>query len=211
MKFEVRCPSCGRGYLVDPAKVPAQGGVIHCQKCGATIPVSSPEPPAPAPIPPQAPAAEVVCPRCGLHFVPAAARPAAGGGQRRVVLVVEDMDYFLEIATDALRGKYEVRTAKTVGEAVRQLRAGGIDAVLLDLNLEHGEDGLEILRLHPKACPVIAFTAQDEEEMYGEGWERLQALGVDDIVRKGMHMTETLQRKVGAALGEPESESPPGR
>ena len=39
--------------------------------------------------------------------------------------------------------------------------------------------------------------------MYGEGWARLRALGVDDVVIKGMNMDEALSRKVAEMLGEP--------
>jgi hypothetical protein len=39
--------------------------------------------------------------------------------------------------------------------------------------------------------------------MYGEGWARLRALGVDDVVMKGMNMSEMLSRKVAEMLGEP--------
>jgi hypothetical protein len=47
------------------------------------------------------------------------------------------------------------------------------------------------------------FTAQDESEMYGDGWTKLQAIGVDDVVIKGMNMNESLSRKVAEMLGEP--------
>ena len=76
--------------------------------------------------------------------------------------------------------------------------------MLLDLTLDKGEDGLQLLREPPgKICPVLLFTAQDESEMYGEGWEKLVALGVDGVVIKGMNMNEALSRKVAEMLGEP--------
>lgn len=211
MKIEVRCTACGKGYLVDSAKVPASGGVVSCRACGAKIeikPVAEPPAPAPsvrpaaaAPVPPTAAASEVVCPRCGLHFAPGSRRSAEGA--RRSVLVVEDMDYFFEMVRDALSGKYEVRHARTVAEAVEAARSEAPDVMLLDLTLEAGEDGLAVLRELPgRDFPVLVVTAQDESEMYGEEWQRLAALGVGDVVRKGMNMSETLLRKVAAALGE---------
>jgi CheY-like chemotaxis protein len=144
-----------------------------------------------------------------MHFAPSVTRPAPQPGGRATVLVVEDMEYFLEIAREALRGKYEVKTARTVDEASRALREGPVDVILLDIYLADGEDGLELLRRHPKPCPVLAFTAEDESEMYGEGWSRLQAVGIDGVVRKGMNVSEALQRKVAEALGE--AEPPPQR
>jgi len=122
-------------------------------------------------------------------------------------LLVEDMDYFIEIARDALAGRYDVKTARTLQEARAIIVQGGIDLLLLDLTLDGGEDGLRLLREAPgKTCPVLLFTAHDESEMYGDGWAKLLALGVDDVVIKGMNMGEALTRKVAALLGEPQPE-----
>ena len=217
MKIEVRCGGCGRGYLVDEAKIPTGGGVVACQSCGAAIELNAASvtsrPPAPPTSPPEktaAPAAarasEVCCPRCNLHFVPDA-RSAPKIVGRPTLLVVEDMEYFVEIARDALAGRYELKIARTLDEARALLLRGDIDLMLLDVTLEGGEDGLRLLREPPgKTCPVLLFTAQDESEMYGEGWEKLRALGVDDVVIKGMNMDEMLSRKVAEMLGEPLSQ-----
>jgi len=212
MKIEVRCGGCGRGYLVDEAKIPSGGGVVPCQSCGAAIELSAPpvasRPPAPKPAPP-APApepargSEVCCPRCNLHFVPdVKSRPKVVG--RPSLLIVEDMEYFIEIARDALGERYELKVARTLDEARALLLQGEIDLMLLDMTLERGEDGLRLLREPPgKTCPVLLFTAQDESEIYGDGWSKLRALGVDDVVIKGMNMDEVLSRKVAEMLGEP--------
>jgi len=208
LKIEVRCGGCGRGYLVDETRVPSGGGLVPCQSCGAGIElkpsrVSSP-PPAPRSAAPESePASEVCCPRCKFHFVPdIKTKPKTLG--RPTLLIVEDMDYFVEIARDALGGRYELKIAKGLDEARALLLQGGIDLMLLDLTLEQGEDGLRLLREPPgKTCPVLLFTAQDESEMYGECWEKLLALGVDGVVIKGMNMDETLSRKVAEMLGEP--------
>jgi CheY-like chemotaxis protein len=171
---------------------------------------ATPPPPPPPERVAAAVAADVCCPRCGLHFTPEA--HLASPDQRPTVLLVEDLEYFVEIARDALSGKYEVKTARSVGEARAELLRGGIDLLLLDLALEGGEDGLALLREAPgKTCPILLFTAQDESEMYGEGWSRLQALGVDDVVIKGMNMGEMLTRKVATLLGEPLPQAGPIR
>ena len=187
---------------------------MPCQSCGTAIALNTsrtaPLPPAPttttppkAEAPEPARAGEVCCPRCNLHFVPdARSEPKIVG--RPTLLVVEDMEYFVEIARDALAGRYELKIARTLDEARALLLKGDIDLMLLDLTLEHGEDGLRLLREPPgKTCPVLLFTAQDESEMYGDGWEKLRALGVDDVVIKGMNMDEMLCRKVAEMLGEP--------
>lgn len=208
MKIEVRCDGCGRGYMVDEAKIPPSGGLVPCQTCGAIIELKAPRPISRPPAPkPDAPApqraSEVCCPRCRFHFVPdAKAAPKPAG--RPTVLVVEDMDYFIEIAREALGARYELKIARTIDEARAALSFGGIDLMLLDMTLEQGEDGLQLLQGDPgKTCPVLLFTAQDESEMYGENWDKLRAQGVDDVVFKGMNMDEALTRKVAEMLGEP--------
>ena len=211
MKIEVRCDGCGKGYLVDEGKIPSRGGFVPCQSCGTTIELQAlpavPHAAAPPASRPAAPepgrASEVCCPRCNFHFVPdVRTQPKSLG--RPTLLVVEDMEYFVEIAKDALAARYELKIARTLDEARALLINGGIDLLLLDLTLEKGEDGLQLLRQPPgKTCPVLLFTAQDESEMYGEGWAKLRALGVDDVVIKGMNMDETLSRKVAEMLGEP--------
>jgi len=206
MSLEATCPHCGEEYVVDEQTFPPSGGSFPCQACGTSIVLDSvsehraaPEPAAVEAVPGSP---EVCCPRCGLHFAPEAQDEATG--TRRTVLLVEDLEYFVEIARDALDGRYELKVAGTVDEARAILLRGGIDLMLLDLTLAKGEDGLGVLRDPPgKVCPVLAFSAQDESEMYGEGWARLRALGIDDMVIKGMNMGELLVRKVSSLLGEP--------
>jgi len=218
VKFELRCPQCGKGYLVDETNIPVTGGFVPCQACGARIELKSRAPLVPPSGPvraaaervfapsaaPVEPTSEVCCPRCGLHFTPSA-RLDREPSVRPTVLLVEDMDYFVEIARDALAGRYELKVATGVDEARAILAGGGIDLLLLDLTLEGGQDGLRLLREAPgKTCPVLLFTAQDESEMYGDGWSKMRALGIDDVVIKGMNMGEILARKVASMLGEPQ-------
>ena len=230
MKVELRCPSCGRGFVADEA----DSRNAPCPGCGVALgrtvqpePVPRPAPPAPdettraepeappaaaapeaAPGAPAVPAAAkseaVVCPRCGLHFTPRAAAAAKAEIDRKTVLVVEDMDYFLDIVRDALEPQFLVEAAKTVDQARTALTQGEIDLILLDLTLSGGEDGIGLLRELPfKPCPILIFTAEDESVMYGETWEKLQALGADDVVIKGMNVGESILRKVGSLVGQP--------
>lgn len=145
---------------------------------------------------------EVVCPRCKLHFNSNRHTHDVEPGDRPTVLIVEDMGYFLEIAYDALSGHYDVKKATTLDQAKALLVDGGIDLVVLDLTLGEGDDGMKLLEgMAIKPCPILIFTARDESEMYGEGWEDLQKLGADDIVIKGMNAAELLRKKVAALLG----------
>jgi CheY-like chemotaxis protein len=237
MKVELRCPSCGRGFVADEA----DSHDAPCPGCGVTLGrAARPEPSLPpAPLAPPAPsettAAEqpepsgtaatsapetapgvpaspadpapaeaVVCPRCSLHFTPRAAAAAKIESDRKTILVVEDMDYFLDIVRDALEPNFLVEAAKTVDQARAALIGGEIDLILLDLTLSGGEDGIGLLRGLPfKPCPILIFTAEDESVMYGETWEKLRALGADDVVIKGMNVGESILRKVGSLVGQP--------
>lgn len=216
MTFEIPCPSCGTPHSLSESEIPPEGARLPCSACGEPIevglvpsPVRVPPSAAQAPkSPPKAeePDARVVCPRCGLHFVPD--EHLAASTSRPVVLMVEDMDFFLDTAREVLGGSCELRFASTVSEGLDALSRGGIDLLLLDLSLANGEDGRDLLRaLRGKPCPIVAMTAQDESEIQGEPWAELQRLGVDDILRKGMHMGESLARKIGARLGREPAES----
>ena len=162
-KFEVQCPACSELYLLEEDIVPTGGGEVPCLNCGGLIPVSMAEPEIAEPESATAAATttgeEIVCPRCQLHFVPRAAEKQDPASNRRTVLVVEDMEYFQEIAKDALGELYEVKTADSTAEALRILGQGGIDLLVLDLTLEHTEDGLGLLtRLQPMPCPILIST-----------------------------------------------------
>lgn len=146
---------------------------------------------------------EVVCPRCKLHFTPKKSAGKMDEAARATVLLVEDATYLREIAEDALRSKYKVKTASTLAEALQILSSGKIDLMVVDLVLDGGNQGLELLQaLTAKPCPILVYTAQDESETVGDTWKVLQSLGADDLVTKGMNVGESLPRKVGHLLGE---------
>jgi CheY-like chemotaxis protein len=210
------CPGCGviLGREVQPEPPSPEPAPPVSRQTTRAEPVASPAPqPASAarsaPDAPAdsgagtAPAEAVVCPRCGLHFTPRAAAGPRTEAERKTILVVEDMDYFLDIVRDALEPRFLVEAAKSVDQARAALTGGEIDLILLDLTLSGGEDGIGLLRELPfKPCPILIFTAEDESVMYGETWERLQALGADDVVIKGMNVGESILRKVGTLLGQ---------
>jgi CheY-like chemotaxis protein len=235
MKVETRCASCGSSFLIDEEG----GSGTPCPVCGSPMekeasalepapatnaPVAAlPTPPepersddhdtAPRPIGAVEPDAdEVVCPRCKLHFVPrAVTAPEAASSSKQTVLVVEDMEYFIEIARDALEPRYQVKVATTVEDARALLGAGNISLMLLDLTLAEGGDAGQLLGELPfKPCPILIYTAEDESTMYGETWEKLQDLGADDVVLKGMNVGESIVRKVDSLLGGPGEDSTSG-
>lgn len=226
MKVEVCCRECDGGYLVDAEALEAG---LPCPGCGrpldagpsneaapvaeevgidrpAASEVAPPAvaPPAVATAPVPRAASEVVCPRCDLHFKPRADSRSRVRvtGDRPTVLIVEDLAYFREIAAEALEAEYEIKVVATKDGARAILDRGGVDLILLDLTLDGGDGGLDLLReLRSKPCPILIYTAQDESEIYGESWDELRDLGADDIVLKGMNVGDELNRKVGSLLG----------
>lgn len=216
MKTEISCGNCGAVWHLE-AKTGA--GEMLCPVCLWRIELGEPAasaaaaPPAAAAAAPPTAAAEstlpeeVVCPRCKLHFSPFSKRSRANratSGRRKCVLVIEDQKYFREVAADALKVAFDVKTASGANEAEATLAAGGIDLIVLDLTLDGEDSGRRLLmRLRPKPCPVVIFTAQDESELYGDPWEELARLGADDLVIKGMNVGESLLRKAASLLGTP--------
>ena len=231
MKVVVRCRSCGQGFLVEEAggagmPCPSCGGAVSAEQApaaAASTPSTSPQTPirpVPSPGTSTAPASaisegestveEMVCPRCGLHFIPRKGKPAKAEGERRNVLVVEDMDYFQKIARNALEPYFNVKTARSLDQARAVLSGGGIDLILLDLSLEGGDNGIQLLQELPnKTCPIVIFTDEEESVMYGDAWKQLEELGADDVVIKTMNVGEALLRKVSSLLGEPTDDEHP--
>lgn len=227
MRVEVRCGACERSYLVDETRL---GGAdtVACPQCASPIqrPATPREQPrikvnrpiptavtpaataeaatAPDPAMEEAPADEVVCPRCHLHFQPRKRQAGVHADRRPLVLVVEDQEYFREIARDALNERFEVRTAGTFDDAWAELVSGDVELLVLDLTLGERHDGRRLLEeMQLKPCPILIFTSRDESEMYGREWDELKALGADDMVLKGMNVGESLSRKACELLGLP--------
>jgi CheY-like chemotaxis protein len=205
MMIAVRCHDCGASWQVDECSA---GGEMLCSNCMARVSIGrnrarsaaslEGREPAVAEAPP---GAEVVCPRCNLHFVPRPGTAALERAPRKTVLVVEEQEYFRDLAVEALSPGCEVRIAANLDEARAMLACGGIDLLVVDLTLEGGEGSPELLRsLDPKPCPILIVTAQDESAMYGEGWEELRRAGADDLLIKGMRVGDSLVRKAAALL-----------
>jgi DNA-binding response OmpR family regulator len=117
------------------------------------------------------------------------------------VLVVEDDERTAAFVADNLRADgYRVAIATTAGEAVRAIEVRGPDLVLLDLALEAGSSGLDVLdrvraadglgtRIDP-ALPVIVLSGRSAETDRIRGFAR----GADDYLVKPFFYAELLAR-----------------
>ncbi len=227
----VHCPGCNNRYVLDEGKIPPRGAILTCRQCGRTTRVAAPgAPPAPAAARPEASGAPaprpahdtssalrqpLSCPKCGHLFVPET-RPAAGpsppttGRQRPAaaathILLVEDQNYFVEMTREALGEGYRTTVVPNLSEAARLLDGQRVDLVILDLSLEGGQDGTNLLRAtRSQGIPVLIFTARDETELYGGAWEQLRAAGASDILIKGMNVGDELKQKVRSLVGRPQ-------
>ncbi len=116
---------------------------------------------------------------------------AAATGAR--LLVVDDEPNILELLSISLRySGFEVATAATGGDAVRQAREFRPDLVVLDVMLPDidGFDVLRRLRSETSHVPVLFLTARDAVEDKVTGL----TVGADDYVTKPFSLDEVLAR-----------------
>jgi DNA-binding response OmpR family regulator len=110
----------------------------------------------------------------------------------KTVLVVDDEPQILRLVRDYLEHSgFAVLAAGTGPEALRAVRTGSPDLVVLDLGLP-GLDGLDVLRELRRAggLPVIVLTARGEESDKLVGLE----LGADDYLTKPFSPKELVAR-----------------
>jgi CheY-like chemotaxis protein len=108
------------------------------------------------------------------------------------VLLVEDETQVAAALRDLLEKEgYSVRVAGSIAEGRRELRAGGVDVMLLDWRLPDGE-GIDLLKELRKTSdlPVLMVTARVEVIDRVLGLE----IGADDYVTKPVEPRELLAR-----------------
>jgi DNA-binding response OmpR family regulator len=81
--------------------------------------------------------------------------------QKRI-LVVEDDPLVSEVVLDALEGLYDTSRAENSADAMSALRAGGIDAVLLDCTLPGGLDPHLVPMADHSGIPVILMSGHPD-------------------------------------------------
>ncbi len=90
---------------------------------------------------------------------------------RSHILVVEDDPLVSEVVVDALDDIYQTSCAVTAAAALERLRAGGIDAMLLDCTLPGGLDPHLVPMADESGVPVILMSGHPEmmESVPGAG------------------------------------------
>lgn len=81
---------------------------------------------------------------------------------RSHILVVEDDPLVSELVLDALEDVYRTSRAETAAAAIECLRAGGIDAMLLDCTLPGGLDPHLVTMADESGVPVILMSGHPD-------------------------------------------------
>lgn len=190
--MNVRCPSCGASYRLDPARIPAGGARLSCPACNHRWMIKGARSEAAA-----SPYA-VSCPKCGHSFNPGQSEQTA-----KSVLVVDDQAFFRNFAAEALSSDYTVYVAKGLEEAVRSFEENLPSAVVLDLGLDRGpDDGKEVLKRLGGRAPVVILTGRTDFDQFGDDWRELAELGARELVLKGLTMDAELKSKVQRLIEE---------
>ncbi|MBI2185698.1 MAG: response regulator transcription factor [Acidobacteria bacterium] len=123
----------------------------------------------------------------------------------RLLVVEDEAGIAFALEADLRAEGYDVVVAATGDEAMRTVRAGSFDLVLLDVMLP-GKDGFDVCREMRRSglrAPIIMLTAKAHEAEKVMGLE----LGADDYITKPFSPRE-LRARVKAALRRAGSESP---
>ncbi len=85
------------------------------------------------------------------------------------ILYVEDDDYSIDVVSIMLRGLYKLEFARNAEEAIEKVKSKKYDAILMDINLRKGLDGVQLTKLirklpEYKDAPIIALTAYAMEK-----------------------------------------------
>jgi len=122
----------------------------------------------------------------------------------RLLVVEDEAGIAFALEADLRAEGYDVVVATTGDEAMRTVRAGSVDLVLLDVMLP-GKDGFDVCREMRRSgvrAPIIMLTAKVQEAEKVMGLE----LGADDYITKPFSPRE-LRARVKAALRRAGSES----
>ncbi|KKL17770.1 hypothetical protein LCGC14_2482210, partial [marine sediment metagenome] len=133
------------------------------------------------------------------------ARSEDAGPKEGTVLLVEDSRTDARLITKMLAaapGKgLVVESVNTLSAGLGRLSAGGVDIVLLDLNLpdSHGLDTVRSTTAHAPDMPIVVMTSSDDETLaakaVGEGAQDYLVKGQVDSARLLRAMRYAIERK----------------
>jgi two-component system, OmpR family, response regulator len=124
---------------------------------------------------------------------PARGEEAAVGSEHGELLVVDDEQFLVDAVAASLRFiGFEVTTARTGGDALRMIRGGSFDLVVLDVILPDvdGFDVVRQMRREGSSVPVIFLTAKHTQDDKVKGL----TLGGDDYITKPFGLDELAAR-----------------
>ena len=125
-----------------------------------------------------------------------------------VLLVCDRPDDRAEVRTalDAIRGQpYRAETVNTLAAALAEIRAGHVDAIVLDLNLPDSAGITTFLRVQPKATsiPIVVLVGPADEDLGSQAVQRgaldsltkgeITAALIDKVLRYATERTHTLK------------------
>jgi two-component system phosphate regulon response regulator PhoB len=111
---------------------------------------------------------------------------------RRILVVEDEPDMAQVLQFNLGRQGHDVNHAENLTVAAEQLAGRRFDLILLDLRLPDGS-GLDFLKAHPDAAPVIVVSALGDEETVVAALN----LGAEDFVAKPFRINELLARVAG--------------
>lgn len=119
----------------------------------------------------------------------------------KVLVIEDDPDFTFQLKERLKASKdfsLQVESSESVSEGLVRLRAGGIDLILLDLNLRDskGFNTLDWITSRTKGIPIIVLTGEYDESI---GLETLKR-GAQDYLLKGQIDAHTLTRSIRYAL-----------
>jgi DNA-binding response OmpR family regulator len=116
---------------------------------------------------------------------------------RSHILVVEDDPLVSELVVDALDDVYRTSRAETAAAAIECLRAGGIDAMLLDCTLPGGLDPHLVPMADESGVPVILMSGHPDMQ------ERVPGR-IRHCIQKPFSLTSLLDTVASVLPPEPE-------
>ncbi len=113
-----------------------------------------------------------------------------------LLLVEDDMSLGATLVERLQKENFQVRWARTIAEAERELRAAPVHLAILDIGLPDGS-GFDLARKIKAAArtPIIFLTALNSAENRLEGYE----IGADEFIPKPFHLRELILR-IGRVL-----------